>query len=206
MSPYGWGHSLLLGRAKYHLRWTLQTLNANREHELVRYLQNQAKFPDFFTVGHNHQLLTSLLKVKGFGSYELAAVMLLMPFALACCSTPTSQRLIKAWCLENILHLDYYRSSFTELQIRAHTQNWLWLKCELERLYGAYMLLNKVKFHDPEHDEEIIRGYGNFRIINELPKERIHQLPKHTPHNNRTEEEQMLSKVTCVRNFQEAGE
>jgi hypothetical protein len=50
MSPYGWGHSLLLGRAKYHLRWTLQTLNANREHELVRYLQNQAKFPDFFFV------------------------------------------------------------------------------------------------------------------------------------------------------------
>jgi len=150
-------------------------------HELIRYIQLQSPFPEVqgFT---NEVLLKKMLNVSGLEAYQIASVMIIIVFALACSNS--------------LLVTDAVRS---EDQIQSHCRNWSWLTTALQRAYGmqegADLLEKKIKFHDPDHDEAIIRRYGNFRIINELPKEMIHQLPKHTPHNNRTIEEQMLEKV-----------
>lgn len=140
---------------------------------------------------------------KTLGAYEVASLMLMMPFVLACCkSNLVTSQIKEAWCLENVFSVDYYRFTFSEAQIERHRQTWERLKALLQMVYVEASDLikedteNKLKFHDPAHDEEIIRGYGNFRIIYELPKERVHQIPKHTPHNNRDVEDQMLAKVT----------
>ena len=202
MSPYGWGHSQLLGRVKYHLRWTFRALNVKKgTHELIQYFQQQSTFPEVQHFGENKLLLEKLLHVKGLDAYQVASVMIVIVFALACCSsTLVTDAMRKSWRLENVVSVDYYRKAFTEEQIRNHTQNCEWYEASLVQAYsrqeGVDLLEGKVKLHDLKHDETIIRDYGSFLIINELPKESAHQLAKQTPHNNRTVEEQMLAKVT----------
>jgi len=202
MSPYGWGHSHLLGRVKYHLKWTLHKLNVrSTTHALFNYLRRQPAFPEVTHFGANEALAQRLVKNSGLEAYQAASAMIMMPFVLACCTTAKISRdMLMAWRLENMFAIDYYRQSFTEEQILRHKQMWGWLKGVIEKIYltpaGGATTANKVKFHDPEHDEDIIRGYGNFCIINELPKEAAHQTPKTTTHNNRGVEIQMLKKVS----------
>ncbi len=200
MSPYGWGHSHLLGRAKYHLEWSLRDLKVKRKnHELVQYLAAQEAFPGVTRFGHNSALTQKLLSAK-LEAYQVASVMIFMPFALACCrGALVTNDMIAAWRLENVFAIDYYRSSFTTAQVCAHEETWRLLKDRIEMVYvrnnAERTLERKIKFHDPEHDGEIIRAYGSFRIVNELPKEAEHQTPKSVAHNNRTVELQMLKKV-----------
>ncbi len=53
--------------------------------------------------------------------------MIMMPFALACIDPPVAPKVIKAWRLENVYAVDFYRNSFTEEQILQHTQTSEWL-------------------------------------------------------------------------------
>jgi hypothetical protein len=205
MTPYGWGHSQLLGRARYHLAWTIKKLNVRGGHEIAEFLRKQSSFPGVHAIWKNDKMLEKIVSKedKSLGAYEVASIMIMMPFVLACCrSTLVTSQIKEAWCLENVFGVDYYRFAFSEAQIEQHNRAWERLKTLIQKVYVETSDLikddtaNKLKFHDPTHDERIIRGYGNFRIINELPKERVHQIPKHTPHNNREVEDQMLIKVT----------
>ncbi len=202
MSPYGWGHSHLLGRAKYHLEWLMSDLKVTQNHELVHYLAAHEVFPEVFRFGHN-EALTQKLRLAKLDAYQIASAMIFMPFALACCrSRRVTTPMITAWRLENVFAIDYYRSSFTAVQLNAHEEIWRVLKKQVHDVYVAHRaeraLQTKVKFHDPEHDREIILAYGSFRIVNELPKEAEHQTPKHVAHNNRTVELQMLKKANYL--------
>lgn len=200
MTPVGWGHSLLMGRVKYLLKWTFEDLSYEQCSSVIRYLSTQLAFPDVDRFGHSYGNVKQLILVDGLEAYEVASVMTIIIFALACMQLPLSRgTILQSWRLQNVLAVDYYRKGFSKDQIDAHsTHN----KFYMSAVQSAFLdrhpdrnTANKVKFHDPEHDTATIQRYGNFRIINELAKESVHQRPKQSKHNNRDVERQRLEKV-----------
>ncbi len=198
MTPASWGHSLLLGRAKYHLTWTLQDLSIEQCVQLATYLKIQSTFPDI-TNFHTAEARKALMLVDGLEAYEIASAMIVMPFALASLSPPVPGSVLQSWRLHNVLMVDYYREGFTPVQVHSHSRHWAFLQAALERAFirnnPVRKISDKIKLHDPEHDQETIINYGNFRVINELAKESTHQIPKHMTHNNRDVEQQILKRV-----------
>ncbi len=71
MSPYGWGHSHLLGRVKYHLRWLLSDMNVQLGHALLVYLAQQEVIPEVTRFGVNEKLTRRFLKVTGLEAYQV---------------------------------------------------------------------------------------------------------------------------------------
>src|SRR4051794_38284656 len=126
MTPYGWGHSHLLGRVKYHLKWTFKRLNVTQEeHALISYFK-KVSFPDVTPFGRNKKLCTRLLKVDSLQAYEAASAMITVLFALICYPIDISDQIVKAWRLENTYSIDFYRSSFTDSQIKKHQETRQW--------------------------------------------------------------------------------
>ncbi len=199
MTPPGWGHSLLLGRVKYLLKWTFEDLTESQCVQLLQYLRAQQKFPDIIHFGSNVETNKALMNVDSLQAFEVASAMVTMLFGLICISPPLSGKTLQSWRLQNVLAVDYFRFGFTSVQREAHMVNWKFFCSAFQSAYinnhSERTLDNKIKFHDPEHNLENIIHYGNFRIINELAKEAVHQLPKKMAHNNREVEKQMLYHV-----------
>jgi hypothetical protein len=197
MTPAGWGHSLLLGRVKWLLKWTFEDLSTDQISHLIKYLQKQHLFPDVDRFTNSNA--RTLILVDGLEAYEVASVMILLPFALACVQPPVSGMVLQAWRLQCVLAVNYYRRSFTNAQIVAHSRDYGYYISAVNRAFlhnRSRTLANKIKFHDPLHDAMFIIFYRTFLIVNELAKEVVHQHPKQTSHNNRAIEQQMLEKVS----------
>ena len=101
MMPAGWGHSLLLGRVEYHMKWTIADLAVHQCAQVLRYLAAQPQFPEVTPFGKNSELDQRLLNVDSLKAYQTASAMIMMPLALACVE-PTPRTILQTWRLQTL--------------------------------------------------------------------------------------------------------